>query len=172
MKWDDHAFIALGSNLGESTEIIRRAINALEQLSTSPILRSSLYSSKPVDCPEDSPAFINAAAAIKPLPRLTPESLLDNLLALESEFGQRNRTAPNTPRYLDLDLITYKNQIHHSTKLILPHPRAHLRAFVLMPLNNIAPDLIIQPQTSEDVKTIVSRISQMDKDDCIPILND
>jgi 2-amino-4-hydroxy-6-hydroxymethyldihydropteridine diphosphokinase len=90
--------------------------------------------------------FVNAAVALEPLPDETPESLLAKLQALEKEFGRRPREVLNEPRPLDLDLIAFGNEVRSTPRLTLPHPRAHLRRFVLAPLNEIAPDLILPGQ--------------------------
>jgi 2-amino-4-hydroxy-6-hydroxymethyldihydropteridine diphosphokinase len=118
----------------------------LESLSVRPPLKSSLWQSTPVDCPPGSPLFVNAAVAFEPLPGETPESLLAKFQALEKEFGRRPKEVLNEPRPLDLDLIAFGNLVRSTPQLTLPHPRAHLRRFVLEPLNEIAPDLILPGQ--------------------------
>jgi 2-amino-4-hydroxy-6-hydroxymethyldihydropteridine diphosphokinase len=140
------AYIALGSNLGDSRRNIERAFHRLASLSREPIRRSSLWKSTPVDCPPGSPEFINAVAALTPLPDATPESLLLQLQQLESELGRTRKKILNEPRPLDLDLIAFADHVRNSPQLILPHPRAHLRKFVLAPLAEIAPDLILPGQ--------------------------
>jgi len=110
-------------------------------------LRSSLWKTAPVECPLDSPSFINAAAGLEPRREETPESLLFKLQALEKEFGREAKKVANEPRRLDLDLITFGSLTRTSERLILPHPRAHQRRFVLEPLNEIAPDLVFPLQT-------------------------
>ena len=85
--------------------------------------------------------FVNTVAILVPLPDETPESLLGKLQALESEFGRRPKLIHNEPRPLDLDLILFGEEILRTEKLILPHPRAHLRRFVLQPLSEIAPEM-------------------------------
>jgi 2-amino-4-hydroxy-6-hydroxymethyldihydropteridine diphosphokinase len=140
------AFIALGSNLGDSRLNIERAFQSLESLSRGPVLRSSLWKSTPVDCPPGSPEFINAVAALTPYPDATSESLLQQLQYLESRFGRIPKTILNEPRPLDLDLIAFGTEARHSPILILPHPRAHLRKFVLAPLAEIAPNFILPGQ--------------------------
>lgn len=140
------AFIALGSNLGDSREIIRSAILRLEKLSRSPIRCSSLWRTAPVDCPPGSPDFINAIVAVKPLDDETPETLLAKLRRIEIEFGRRPKVVHNEPRPLDLDLIAFGREIRSATELILPHPRAHVRAFVLLPLAEVAPDFVLPGQ--------------------------
>ena len=143
----DCALIALGSNLGDSAAIIREAFARLEKLSATQIRKSSLWTTEPVDCPPGSPSFVNAAVALTPLPGETPESLLAKLQALEKEFGRRPKVVPNEPRPLDLDLIAFGPEVRNTSDLILPHPRAHLRQFVLQPLNEVAPEFVLPGQT-------------------------
>jgi len=105
--------------------------------------RSSLYSTAPVGLPGqtiDQPRFLNAALALDTA--LSPRDLLDALLAIEREFG-RNRAAsvPSGPRTLDLDILLYGDSILSEPSLEIPHPRLDQRAFVLIPLNEIAADL-------------------------------
>ena len=142
-------FVALGSNLGDSRQIILDALVRLQNFSDAPILKSSFWQTPPVDCPPDSPKFLNAVAGLVPRTEETPESLLKKLRALETEFGRRPKKILNEPRALDLDLITFGKEARNSPDLILPHPRAHQRRFVLQPLSEIAPDLILpgQPKT-------------------------
>ncbi len=151
------AFVALGSNLGDSLEIIQQAFGWLQGLSQAPVRRSSIWRSAPVDCPPGSPDFINAVAGLIPNRGETPESLLVKLKELEVEFGRRPKMVLNEPRPLDLDLIAFGGELRGSGGLILPHPRAHLRAFVLLPLSEIAPALILPGQTAS-VSQLSSRI--------------
>ncbi len=126
------AIIALGSNLGDSAKIIRDAMTRLQDFSGGPILQSSLWQTTPVDCPPGSPKFVNAVAGLTPLKNETPESLLNKLQKLEKEFGRQQKKILNEPRPLDLDLIAFGDQDAVGRRhLILPHPRAHLRRFVL-----------------------------------------
>lgn len=146
-------FVAFGSNLGDSRQIILDAMARLQRFSDEPILKSSFWQTAPVDCPPDSPKFVNAVAGLVPRADEAPESLLAKLQSLEKEFGRRVKKIVNEPRPLDLDLIAFGNEIRpaapkrseggNSPELILPHPRAHLRRFVLQPLSEIAPDLIL-----------------------------
>ncbi|HUZ06789.1 MAG TPA: 2-amino-4-hydroxy-6-hydroxymethyldihydropteridine diphosphokinase [Candidatus Paceibacterota bacterium] len=140
------AIVALGSNLGDSRQIILDALARLQHFSDSPILKSSLWQTSPVDCPPDSPKFVNAVAGLIPKENETPESLLKKLRGLEKEFGRAPKTILNEPRPLDLDLIAFGNETRNSAELILPHPRAHLRRFVLQPLDEIAPNLVLPGQ--------------------------
>ncbi len=151
------ALVALGSNLGDSTAILQLAMERLQGFSTRPLLKSSLWQSTPVDCPPGSPLFVNAVVALAPLAGETPESLLERLQALERESGRRARQVLNEPRPLDLDLIAFGPELRDTPGLILPHPRAHLRRFVLEPLHEIAPDLILPRQT----KTIRELLAEL-----------
>ena len=103
--------------------------------------RSSLYSTAPVGFAEQ-PRFVNAVVALRT--ELAPRELLKGLLAIEQEFG-RDRAASftNGPRTLDLDVLLYDDFQHHEHGLTIPHPQMHLRAFVLQPLLEIAPDCVI-----------------------------
>jgi 2-amino-4-hydroxy-6-hydroxymethyldihydropteridine diphosphokinase len=134
------AYVALGANLGDPIATLRAALGALANLPESRVaLSSSLYRTAPVG-ELDQPEFINAVAALETT--LAPEALLDALLDIETRFG-RLRAEKNGPRTLDLDLLLYDNQQFDLPRLTLPHPRLHLRAFVLHPLAEIAPDLVI-----------------------------
>lgn len=149
--------IALGSNLGDSVAILTQAIAGLRQFAHSEFVPSSLWQSTPVDCPPGSPLFVNAVAVFDPLPDETPETLLDQLQAMETEFGRRPKVVLNEPRPLDLDLIMFGSEIRSTPKLVLPHPRAHLRRFVLAPLNEIAPELIL-PGQAKPVRELLSAL--------------
>jgi 2-amino-4-hydroxy-6-hydroxymethyldihydropteridine diphosphokinase len=134
------AFIGLGSNLADPQEQVAHALDALDALPQTRLLKkSSLYRSAPVGY-LDQPDFINAAALVET--ELTPRALLDALLALELECG-RTREFRNAPRTLDLDLLLYDDLVHHEHGLTVPHPQMHLRAFVLQPLLEIAPECVI-----------------------------
>jgi 2-amino-4-hydroxy-6-hydroxymethyldihydropteridine diphosphokinase len=149
------ALVALGANLGDSSLTLREVSERLRRFSDRPILKSSLWQSTPVDCPPGSPLFVNAAVAFEPLPDETPESLLAKLQALEKEFGRRPKEVLNEPRPLDLDLVAFGKEVRSTPQLTLPHPRAHLRRFVLEPLNEIAPDLIL-PGQSHSIRDLLA----------------
>ena len=131
------AFIGLGSNLEDPKSQLQRAFAELGELpDTRLIAHSSLYCSAPMGYP-DQPEFVNAVAKIETV--LTPQALLQELLQIEHRHG-RERTFRNAPRTLDLDVLLYDDVQMHEHGLTIPHPQMHLRAFVLQPLLEIAPD--------------------------------
>jgi 2-amino-4-hydroxy-6-hydroxymethyldihydropteridine diphosphokinase len=148
------AYIALGSNLGESELILSSVMPRLEALSTTPIMASRWIRTRPVNCPRGSPDFLNGVVAIRPFPGETPESLLSKLQALETEFGRTPKKEMNEPRPLDLDLISFGAEQRATEKLTLPHPRAGEREFVLGPLAEIAPDLVLPGQDATVVQLL------------------
>jgi len=149
------AYISLGSNLGDSRQMLLEAMARLQPFSDEPIQHSSLWQTTPVDCPPGSPPFVNAVAGLRPRQGESPETLLQKLRALEVEFGRQPKLILNEPRILDLDLICFGAETRQTEALTLPHPRAHLRKFVLQPLSEIAPDLIL-PGHSRTVRQLLA----------------
>jgi 2-amino-4-hydroxy-6-hydroxymethyldihydropteridine diphosphokinase len=134
------ACVALGSNLDDPRAQVERGLVALAALpQTTLSARSRLYRTKPWGV-ADQPDFINAAARLETT--LAPRALLDALLAIEAGAG-RVRGARNGPRILDLDLLLYGDRIIDEPDFVLPHPRLHERAFVLLPLTDVASGLEI-----------------------------
>ena len=134
------AYVALGANLGEPAATVLAAFAALANLPESRVSHgSSLYRTAPVGL-TNQPEFVNAVAELETT--LAPEALLAALFDIEERFG-RIRAEKNGPRTLDLDLLLYNDQFIDLPRLTLPHPRLHLRAFVLQPLAEIAPRLAI-----------------------------
>jgi 2-amino-4-hydroxy-6-hydroxymethyldihydropteridine diphosphokinase len=131
------AYIGLGSNLGDRMATLRTAIERFESLGRVTSV-SSLYKTEPVGYLEQ-PSFLNAVIALETA--LTPADLLHALLGIERDLG-RARSFPNAPRTLDLDLLLVDNVILDTPELTLPHPRQHGRAFVLVPLAEIAPQVV------------------------------
>jgi 2-amino-4-hydroxy-6-hydroxymethyldihydropteridine diphosphokinase len=139
------AFVALGSNLKEPIKQVNNAIVALSALPNTTLIKaSSLYQTAPVGYTDDElakvPDFINAVAALETT--LKPVELLDAILAIEDKAG-RLRPYRNAPRVLDCDLLMHDDVVIETKKLTLPHPRMHLRGFVLLPLIEVAPALFI-----------------------------
>jgi 2-amino-4-hydroxy-6-hydroxymethyldihydropteridine diphosphokinase len=130
------AYVALGANLDDPQAKVRAAVAALAQLPESTLAAtSSLYRTAPIGL-TGQPDFINAVVALDTT--LPPDDLLDALFAIERSFG-RLRMEKNGPRTLDLDLLLYDDITIDTRHLHLPHPRLHLRAFVIVPLAEIAP---------------------------------
>lgn len=133
-------FVALGANLGDPIVTVSKAIEALRDLpDTEFIAASSLYRTAPVGL-KHQPDFINAVVELVALP--PAQTLLEMLFAIEARFGRR-RSIRNAPRTLDLDLLLYGDETSDDPHLSLPHPRLHERAFVLAPLAELAPRLVI-----------------------------
>ena len=150
------AIVALGSNLDDSRAVLLAAMNRLGEFSAPPFRKSSLWQSTPVDCPPGSPNFLNAVVALTPRAGETPESFLTKLQALEKEFGRAAKKVLNEPRSLDLDLIAFGDEVRSTPQLVLPHPRAHQRRFVLQPLAEIAPELVLPGQTRTVAELLLS----------------
>ncbi|WP_410497607.1 2-amino-4-hydroxy-6-hydroxymethyldihydropteridine diphosphokinase [Chitinibacter sp. S2-10] len=150
------AYIALGANLGDPSAQLRDALHLIAALPQTQLLASSsFYASAPVGY-ADQPDFVNAVCAVET--ELTAADLLAALLALELQQG-RERSFKNAPRTLDLDVVLYGDQIIDLPQLKIPHPRMHLRAFVLLPLLEIAPDIQI-PQLGLAADYIADVIDQ------------
>ena len=134
------AYIALGANLVDPITQVRAALAALDEIPETRVLNaSSLYSTEAITA-DKQPDYVNAVAALETT--LTPDALLTALFDIENRFG-RQRAYHHAPRTLDLDLLLYDEQIIDTPRLLVPHPRMHLRAFVLKPLTEIAPDIVI-----------------------------
>jgi 2-amino-4-hydroxy-6-hydroxymethyldihydropteridine diphosphokinase len=136
------AYVALGSNLAGNLDCpasqVIRALQSIDKIAKTKLVKqSSFYQSAPVGYTNQAD-FINAVAEVST--QLLPEALLDALLDIESKAG-RERPFANAPRVLDLDLLLYDSVSMHTEKLTLPHPRMFDRAFVLLPLAEISPNL-------------------------------
>jgi 2-amino-4-hydroxy-6-hydroxymethyldihydropteridine diphosphokinase len=137
---DAAAYLGLGANLGDRAANLRRALELLPQRGVRIEAVSTFLETAPVDCAPGQPAFLNAAARV--CTNLLPRELLDRMLSIETQLGRRRAPGEkNAPRVLDLDLLLYADLVLDEPGLRLPHPRMHLRGFVLEPLAEIAPDL-------------------------------
>ena len=140
------AWIGLGANLGDRGTALAQAVRALASLPATRLVQvSGLYASAPIDA--GGPDYLNAVAELST--QLAPLALLDALQAIEQAAG-RERPYRNAPRTLDLDLLLHGDHAMACERLTLPHPRMGERAFVLLPLAEIAPGLVTQAQM-EDV---------------------
>ena len=149
--------IALGSNIGDSHAILSRAIDALAQTQGITVLsKSSLYRTKAVGPPQ--PDYLNGCVLLQV--EMIPELLLEILLKIENNFG-RLRSQRWGARTLDLDILLYSNRIIETPKLQIPHPRMRERAFVLVPLVEIAPDWI-EPVSGLAIKELIKDVDCSD----------
>jgi 2-amino-4-hydroxy-6-hydroxymethyldihydropteridine diphosphokinase len=138
---DARAYIGLGSNLGEPAAQIRAGVAALARLAKTRVEAcSSLYLSAPVGR-QDQPDFVNAVCRVRT--GLAPSTLMHDLLEIEYQHGRERRGEKGGPRTLDLDLLLYGHEAIRSEELTVPHPRLHERAFVLYPLSELEPELVI-----------------------------
>ena len=141
------AFIGLGSNLEEREKVLSWALALLAETSQVKLISaSSFYETTPIldnpdGCVAGQPDYLNAACKIET--RLSVQSLLAFLLEIEKQAGRVRNDEGHGPRILDLDLLVYGETIYKTAVLSVPHPRLHNRAFVLYPLVEIAPDLVV-----------------------------
>lgn len=133
------AWVGLGANLGDARATLAAALDALARIDATRLLRcSSIYRSAPID--SNGPDYLNAVAELETT--LAPHELLARLQAIERAHG-RERPYRNAPRTLDLDLLLYGDAVIDTPTLTVPHPRLHERAFVLHPLAELAPGLVL-----------------------------
>ena len=150
------AYVALGANLGDARRTVRQAVQDLGRLPQTRLVRvSSLYRTAPVD--SSGPDYINAVAEVAT--SLTPHALLAELQRLELAAG-RERPYLNAPRTLDLDILLYDDLTLDSPTLTIPHPRMATRAFVLVPLTEIAPQLLGAEQLEAVRGQVIERLPE------------
>lgn len=149
--------IGLGSNLGASSDVLVRAGARLRQFAQADFALSSLWLTSPIGCPPGSPDFVNAVAVFRPAPCYSPERLLTALKDMELAAGRLPNSRRNAPRALDLDLLVYGQQRRRTARLVLPHPRAFDRRFVLAPAAEVAPELR-WPGTGQTVRQLLAAL--------------
>src|ERR1041385_1837774 len=148
-----NAYVGLGSNLGDRAGYLLLAVRGMLDAGFDVIRLSSIYETEPVEY-EEQPAFLNLVAELRGSTLPSPEQLLARLLRIEYALG-RKRDVPMGPRTIDLDLLIFKNQRVDTEFLTVPHPRLHCRRFVLVPLNELAPNLI-HPVFQKPVRELLS----------------
>ncbi len=149
------ALVAVGSNLGRRRNAIESGLRRLNELPQTRILATSLLrETAPRNCPAGSPPFVNGAVTLDTL--LSPQDLLHGMQQIEESLG-RKRSEPNAPRTLDLDLILFGDEIVDEPDLIVPHPRADQRSFVLEPAAEVAPDMV-HPLLNRTVKELADTL--------------
>jgi 2-amino-4-hydroxy-6-hydroxymethyldihydropteridine diphosphokinase len=157
-----NAYVGLGSNLADPRAQVERALRALAQLPRTTLVRCSrLYRSAPWGR-ADQPEFVNAVAELRT--ELSARELLEALLAIERRAGRERDATRWGPRVLDLDILVYGDRVIDETGLHVPHPHLAERAFVLAPLAEIAPDLIV-PERGR----VAALLARIDASGCTPL---
>ena len=147
-------YIGFGSNIGDRLTHIQKALDTLSKTDGITLQRiSSIYTTDPVGYAEQA-QFLNGVAAIQT--SLSPFSLLHTLKDIETAIGRKHRLRWG-PREIDLDILIYGDLCVQTDELVIPHPEMHLRGFVLVPLAQIAPDLM-HPIFQESVQTLLNRL--------------
>ncbi len=148
------AYLGLGSNLGNRQDNLDKALNLLSQrLQVSQV--SSIYDTEPVGN-VSQPRFLNSVCQVHT--RLTPTELLALAKGIELKLG-RARGKSNAPRPIDIDILFYGDQVVETPELVIPHPRLAERAFVLIPLDEIAPDLV-HPVNGKTIRELLQGVTE------------
>lgn len=151
--------VALGSNLGDRLENLRAARSAILGLSDvkPPILSSAIYETEPVDCEPGADKFLNAVVEFDY--EGNPASMLKQLMRIEEALGRRRDHPKNVSRKIDIDLLYNGDRNIEDQRLRLPHPRLHLRKFVLQPLSDIRPGLVL-PGQAKPVRQLLEELKE------------
>ena len=149
-----NAYVGLGSNLGDRAGYLLLAVRGMLDAGLDVIRLSSIYETEPVEY-KKQPAFLNMVAELRGATLPSPEQVLARLLRIEYALG-RKRDVPMGPRTIDLDLLIFKDQRLDTEFLTVPHPRLHSRRFVLVPLNELVPNLV-HPVLEKSIKELLSQ---------------
>ncbi len=148
-------YVGIGSNLGDRAGNLLLAVRGLMEASFVVSKLSGVYETEPVDI-EDSDNFLNMVAEIK-VGSITPSQMLARMMRIEYLLGRKEKSLKK-PRTIDLDLLFYGQEQSESEFLIVPHPRVHVRNFVLVPMNEIAPGFV-HPALQKDIRTLLGECS-------------
>jgi len=151
--------VALGSNLGDRLENLRGGRKAIFDLPTvkPPVLSSAIYETEPVGCETGAGKFLNAVVEFEY--DGDPADLLEQLIQIEEALGRKRVHRQNVSRTIDIDLLYFGDIRIKTERLRLPHPRLHLREFVLRPLADIRPDLIL-PNQKKSVRELLTEVDR------------
>lgn len=149
-------FVGMGSNLGDRAGNLLFGVRGMMAAGLGVARLSSVYETEPVGVGEEHPQYLNMIAELTGTQLPTPEQLLARLLRIEYACGRTRESVP-APRTLDLDLLIYGGERRDSPYLTLPHPRMHVRRFVLTPLNELAPELL-HPVSGKSVRELLSTL--------------
>jgi len=148
-------YLGLGSNLGDRSRNLEKALGYIEQRMRL-VTKSSVYETEPVGN-TDQPKFLNMVCEVKTT--LMPETLLLFTKGVEQKMGRPSRHVKDSPRTMDIDILFYGDQVFSSPDLIIPHPRLSKRAFVLVPLNEIAPELV-DPASGKQIAELLIEVQK------------
>ena len=151
-----NAYVGMGSNLGDRAGYLLLAVRGMLEAGLDVIRLSSIYETAPVEN-ENQPAFLNLVAELRGSTLPSPEQLLARLLRIEYALG-RTRDVPKGPRTIDLDLLIFKGELSNTEFLKLPHPLLPFRRFVLVPLNELVPNLF-HPALGKSIRELLDNTS-------------
>ncbi len=149
-----HYYIALGSNMGDRLFNIRKAIDFLKTVGTVPAI-SSVYETEPVGMTGETENFYNLVLALQC--NLSPGDLLNTVKTFEKQMGRDISNSHYKPRTIDIDILLAENRIVTAESMTIPHKEMHKRGFVLVPLNEIAPE-VIHPVLNQKIRELLSNL--------------
>jgi 2-amino-4-hydroxy-6-hydroxymethyldihydropteridine diphosphokinase len=152
-------YMGLGSNLGERIELLKEAIRMIGESAGNIVALSPVYETEPVGM-DSGGDFLNMVACIET--DLSPSGLLGRILMIESKLGRIRCETRYSSRTIDIDILFFNDEIIESDSLSVPHPRLHLRKFVLIPLNELAPGLV-HPVSGRTIRELLSSCSDTSK---------